>query len=124
MASIANDPGGKRRVLFTLPGGDRKAIRLGKVAKRTAEAIKYRVEQLVEALHFKQPLEGDLAQWVAELEPVLAKKLARAGLISNPAESCPKITVKQYLADWLAGRQGYKPASRRSWRQVTDALTR
>jgi hypothetical protein len=44
MASIANDPGGKRRILFTLPNGDRKAVRLGKVSQRAAEGIKYLVE--------------------------------------------------------------------------------
>ena len=46
MASIANDPGGRRRILFVNPAGQRKAIRLGKVSKRAAEAVKLHVERL------------------------------------------------------------------------------
>jgi hypothetical protein len=50
-----------------------EAIRLGKVSQRTADGIKYRVEQLVERLTYKQPMERDLAKWVAELDPRMAK---------------------------------------------------
>lgn len=84
MASIARDKNGNRRILFVAPDGRRPTIRLGKVSQRTAEGIKYRVEQLLEALHFKHPMEGDLARWVADLERPPAKKLARVGLIPNP----------------------------------------
>ena len=52
MASISNDPGGKRRILFFDPNGERKQIRLGKVSKWTAERIKTRVVKLVEHLQF------------------------------------------------------------------------
>ena len=48
MASIARDKNGRRRILFVAPDGKRPTIRLGKVSQRTAEAIKYRVEQLLE----------------------------------------------------------------------------
>jgi hypothetical protein len=50
-----------------------EAIRLGKVSQRTADGIKYRVEQLVERLTYKQPMERDLAKWVVELDPRMAK---------------------------------------------------
>ncbi len=33
MASLANDPGGRRRILFVDSEGNRKAIRLGKKTK-------------------------------------------------------------------------------------------
>ena len=55
MASIARDKNGTRRILFVAPDGKRPTIRLGKVSQRTAEGIKYRVEQLLEALQFKRP---------------------------------------------------------------------
>src|SRR6478672_10332606 len=84
MASISNDPGGKRRILFFDPNGERKQIRLGKVSKWTAERIKTRIVKLVEHLQFGGTMEPDLAQWVKDLKPVLAKKLARAGLIPDP----------------------------------------
>jgi hypothetical protein len=49
MASIGNDPGGRRRILFVDIDSKRRTIRLGKMAKRQAEAIKVRVEHLVAA---------------------------------------------------------------------------
>ncbi len=78
MASIARDKNGTRRILFVAPDGKRPTIRLGKVSQRTAEGIKYRVEQLLEALNFNRSMEADLVQWVTDLEPPLAKKLARS----------------------------------------------
>jgi len=63
MASISKDAGGKRRILFVAPDGRRPTIRLGKVSQRAAESIKYRVEQLLEALNLNRPMEADLAQW-------------------------------------------------------------
>jgi hypothetical protein len=49
MASIANDPNGRRRILFIAPDGRRKTIRLGKVPQRAAETIRVHVEHLVSA---------------------------------------------------------------------------
>ena len=92
MASIARDKNGSRRILFVAPDGRRPTIRLGKVSQRTAEGIKYRVEQLLEALNFNRSMEADLVQWVTDLEPWLAKKLARVGLIPNP-EAKPATTL-------------------------------
>ena len=91
MASIANDPGGKKRILFANAEGDRKAIRLGKVSQRSAEGVKYRVEQLLEAQMLKRSMEADLTQWVADLDPRMVKKLAAVGLIAKPE---PKAAVR------------------------------
>ncbi len=122
MASIARDKNGTRRILFVAPDGRRPTIRLGKVSQRAAESIKYRVEQLLESLNLNRPMEADLAQWVANLEPWLAKRLARVGLIPDP-EARPVATLGAFLDAWLASRVGdYKPASLRAWKQVTKAL--
>src|SRR3989304_3751267 len=83
MTSIARDKKGNRRILFVAPDGKRPTIRLGKVSQRTAEGIKYRVEQLLESLMFNRSMEADLAQWVNDLEPAMADKLARVGLIPS-----------------------------------------
>ena len=74
MASIARDKNGCRRILFVAPDGKRPTIRLGKVSQRTAEGIKYRVEQLLESQMFKRSIDADLAEWVADLEPLWLKK--------------------------------------------------
>lgn len=122
MASIARDTNGNRRIQFVAPEGKRPTIRLGKVSQRTAEGIKYRVEQMLEAIHFNRPMEPDLALWVKGLEPRLSKKLAAFGLIANP-DSKPTAKLRPFLREWLATRKGdYKPASLISWGQVADAL--
>ena len=47
MASIANDPNGRRRILFVAPSGERKTIRLGKCSKAGAEEIRSKVLRLL-----------------------------------------------------------------------------
>jgi len=122
MASIARDKNGSRRILFVAPDGRRPTIRLGKVSQRTAEGIKYRVEQLLESLQFNRSMEPDLAQWVLDLEPTLAKRLARAGLIPNP-EPKPAATLGVVLRDYIDGRADVKPASKLVWGHVRRNLT-
>jgi integrase len=111
MASVASDPGGRRRILFVAPDGRRPSIRLGKVSQRAAEGIKYRVEQLLESLNLRRPMEADLAQWVTDLEPRMAKKLARVGLIRTP-EAKAAATLGPFLKAYIDGRADLKPATK------------
>ena len=74
MASIVNDPGGRKRIQFVNANGDRKAVRLGKVSKRSAEGVKYRIEQLLECQLLKRPMEADLAAWVNDLDTAHGKE--------------------------------------------------
>ena len=111
MASIAKDKNGCRRIQFVAPDGRRPAIRLGKVSQRSAEGIKYRVEQLLESLNLNRPMEPELAQWVTDLEPPLAKKLARVGLIPTP-EAKAAATLGPFLKAYIDGRADLKPATK------------
>jgi integrase len=122
MASIAREKNGNRRILFVAPDGKRKTIRLGKVSQRTAEGIKYRVEQLLEALNFKRSMESDLAQWVMDLEPPTAKKLARVGLIPDP-EPKPTATLDAFIEGYIVRRNDVSPHTRRIWRQTLRLLS-
>ena len=124
MASICNDPKGCRRILFVDPDGKRQSIRLGRVSKRTAESMKFRIEQLLEVRQFGRAMESDLAEWVKGLELSLGKKLARRGLIPKPDDD-PTVTLRTWLDAWKARRKGdYKPASLIAWGQVIDALAK
>ena len=116
MASIAREKNGHRRILFVAPDGRRPTIRLGKVSQRAAEGIKYRVEQLLESLNLKRPMEADLAQWVADLEPRMAKKLAQVGLIPKP-EAKADTLLGSFIKDYIQGRVDVKPATKEVWRQ-------
>jgi len=116
MASIARDKNGYRRILFVAPDGRRPTIRLGKVSQRAAEGIKYRVEQLLESRNLKRPMEADLTQWVAELEPRMAKKLARVGLVPKP-EAKAATLLGPFIKEYIQGRVDVKPATKEVWRQ-------
>ncbi len=121
MASIAREKNGNRRILFVAPDGRRPTIRLGRVSQRTAEGIKYRVEQLLESLRFNRSMEADLVEWVKDLEPPLAKKLARVGLIPNPeAESVA--TLGDHLTSYFAKRGDVKPSTLTHWNQTKRLL--
>jgi len=116
MASIAKDKNGCRRIQFVAPDGRRPTIRLGKVSQRSAEGIKYRVEQLLESLNLNRPMEADLAQWVTDLEPPLAKKLARVGLIAK-TEAKAAVTLGPFIESYVKSRVDVKPATKEVWRQ-------
>ena len=49
MASIINDPNGLKRIQFVGGDGTRKAIQLGKVDRKNAEAFRMRVEKIIAA---------------------------------------------------------------------------
>ncbi|NQT39184.1 MAG: hypothetical protein HQ581_16925, partial [Planctomycetes bacterium] len=121
MASISNDPGGRRRILFVDPDGQRKAVRLGKVSKREAESVKYRIEQLLAAKIIGNAVDGDAAQWVASLPAPLAAKLAKVGLIAKP-ERKAEATLGPFLTDYVDRRSDVKPATKEVWSQVTRNL--
>jgi integrase len=122
MASIANDPGGRRRILFLTPDGSRKTIRLGKVSQRDAEAVCRHVEALLAAQTANQPIPQPTAVWLAGIGADLADKLARVGLIDKPEEKAAA-TLGPFLQAWLSARKGdYKPGSLIAWGQVINAL--
>lgn len=121
MASVVNDPGGRKLIQFCHPSGARPAIRLGKVSQRSADRYKDRVEQLLESLMLKQPMSADLATWVNELEPLIAKRFAKAGLIPEP-EATEAIKLGKHLDNYFARRTDVKPNTLIHWRQTWRTL--
>jgi hypothetical protein len=121
MASIAREKNGSRRILFFAPDGKRPTIRLGKVSQRAAEAVKFRVEQLLAAKLTGHALEADTASWLADLDPTMAAKLARVGLIPKREKSAT-ITLGQQLTNYFARRTDVKPSTMTHWRQAERSL--
>jgi len=121
MASICNDPNGRRRILFVAGDGSRKAIRLGKCDRKTAESICRHVESLLGAKIGRQPIPRDTAVWLSEVDDNLRDKLAAVGLIVVEQ----KQTVAEFLAKWLADRKvaGYKTASLIAWGQTATEMS-
>lgn len=120
MASIADDPGGRRRILFVAPEGSRKTVRLGKIDRKSAESICRHVEALLSSKIGGQPIPRDTAAWLTTIGEKLRDKLASVGLI----EPQQRLTVGEFLAGWLEGKQamGHKPTSLRAWGQTVASL--
>ncbi len=83
MASVSCDANGTKRVLFVNGAGVRKAIRLGDVPVKAAEAFRLRVEALNAASITGTPIDVETARWVADLPDVTHARLARVGLVAQ-----------------------------------------
>jgi len=124
VASIANDPGGRRRILFLDKNGDRKAIWLGKLSKRLAEEIKTKVEDIITAAIAGRSVENETAEWVGKIGDALHAKLATAGLVTprQPAEPKPQARLADFLENYIAGRTDHKENTRRTIDQARRLL--
>jgi len=125
MASISTDAKGRKRVLFFHPDGTRPAIHLGKVSQRSAENIRYRVEQLAECIGLKRPMDADLTGWVKALKPWLVKKMAKAKLIELPDDGQSNkadLTLGEHLSNYLDRRSDVKASTLTYWRNVKRSL--
>ena len=85
MASIANDPNGCRRLQFSDVDGKRRTVRLGKMTKKDAEAVRVKVESILGAQVSGQAIAQETARWVAQLGDKLHEKLAKVGLVEARA---------------------------------------
>lgn len=126
MASIGNDAGGRKRILFYAPCGARKTIRLGKCSKPYAETVKTRTEQLLTAA-ITGSMDRDLSFWVAELHPTLRAKFEAVGLLEplepEPVAEDSQTTLDSFLTDFIERRgPSKKPATRVVWGQVMALL--
>lgn len=120
MASIANDPNGRRRILFMAPDESRKTIRLGKCDRKSAEAIARHVEALLAAKIGGQPVPRETAVWLTGIGAALRDKLAAVRLV----EVLQRLTVDEFITNWLADKKaaGFKPTSLRAWGQTAASL--
>jgi integrase len=101
MATIVNDPNGRKRIQFVDADGSRRTIRLGKCDKRTAESVCRHVEALLAAKLAGQPLPRETAVWLSGIGDKLRERLEKVGL----AESRPRATLGGFLRDFLTTRQ-------------------
>ncbi len=123
MASLAQDKttGGFRILFFDLQG-ERKTIRIPKCAKRSAAAVKLRVEFLIAAKRTNTAPDGETLAWVAGLDDDLHGKLAAHGLVA-PREKQPAVPLGPWLENYIANRADLKPSTKLSRRQVIADLS-
>ncbi len=112
MASISTDKNNGRRMLqFVDAGGKRRSIRLGKLTKRDADAIRLRVEKLLSAKISGHAVDNETAKWLSSLEPALRSKLAAAGLVAAGEGT----TLKSLIDKYFAKRTDVKSATLTVW---------
>ncbi len=122
MASLANDPGGTRRVTLTCPDGRRRSVRLGKIPKKNAEELRGLMERLATAaVTGSAPADGD-ARRVADLPDPLHAKLAKTGIVA-PRERAEVVKLGPFLDAYLARRAPeVKDATIRHLREAAASL--
>jgi hypothetical protein len=99
MATIGNDPNGRKRILFLAGDGARKTIRLGKCSVRQAQVFKVKVEDLVTAATGLGTVQDETARWLADLPDVLHARLVKVGL--TRARDRGSVTLKAFLDDFF-----------------------
>lgn len=108
MASISRLPNGHRAIQFVAPDGKRKTIRLGKVDQKTADAIRTRIEVLLQSKLSGLPMDGEVARWVGGLEGQLRDRLVAVGLVDARASA----TLGGWIETYIASRKDLKPGTR------------
>jgi len=95
MASIGNDPNGRKRILFVAGDGTRKTIRLGKMDRKNAERFCGRVEKIIGANISGGALDDETSRWLAERDDATHARMAAVGLVKPRKTS--GTTLKQLL---------------------------
>jgi integrase len=107
MASIANDPGGRKRILFVDKEGDRRTVWLGRVKDKHARRYKDRLESLVSSVNRSMPLDKADKDWLGAMSDEEYAKLANVGLVT-PRMPVKGVTVGEFLERYIAGRTDAK----------------
>lgn len=118
MASIGNDPNGRKRILFKAADGRRRTIRLGKVPLKLAESITRRVEALNAAQIAGQQPDEETARWLRTRDGELRDKLVAVGL----AEPRERLALDQLLDQYRATRRDVTDSTKTVWRQTCRNL--
>ena len=114
MASIIDDANGRRRIQFVAPDGKRKAIRLGKIERKSAETIGRHVEALLVAKLCGETIPRTTAVWLTQCGDTLKAKLAAVGL----TDACAKIpTLQEFLRSYILNRPDVKSSTLEIWQQ-------
>lgn len=121
MASITDDPGGRRRIQFMNPANQRKTIRLGKIDRKSAESIARHVEELCSAKDNGHPIHSRTASWLADIGDKLRDKLVVVGLIER-REPANTMTVKGLVDEYMNERTDLKPSTADNLNQAGRAM--
>jgi integrase len=120
MASTSQSPKGLKTIQFIGPDRKRRSIRLGKVPKKYADAVRVKIESLVAAKLTGHAVDDDTARWVASLDVTMSDKLSAVGLTPKR----PKATLEAFIETYVSGRVDVKPGTKEVWQQGRNGLLR
>jgi len=109
MASLASEPGNRRRILVVGTDGKRYTLRLGKMPLKAARTALTHVEALDAARRSGGGIPPATAQWLGELPLTVHNRLVKAGLCGpRPA----KAALGEFLQAYVKSRPDVKSATR------------
>ena len=110
MASLTqDDKSGRWTVQFVGRDGKRRSVRLGPQAKRGAENIRLKIDELAKAILEDRDPAKEAATWLAQVGEPLRGRLAAVGLSYAPAGS---LTLKPFIDGYLASRNDLKTSTK------------
>ena len=118
MASLSNDKSGKRRILFSIPGGRRQTLWLGKVPKKSAESLLVRIEEMIQHKSIGSAFPTELVGWIQKLPGPTRKKLECAGLV----EARPPVPTVGEVLDRYRKTRVVKDSTMQTYAQALDGL--
>lgn len=122
MASIVNDPNGRKRILFVAGDGSRKAIRLGEMSKAQAEAVKVKVKDLISAAKGAGIIQDETSRWLAQLDDTAYARLAAVALVK--ARTGGRAVLGAFIDTYIASRPDVKPHTLLNMKQVRQWLVK
>jgi len=120
MASIANDPGGRKRVLVLCVDGRRRPIRLGKCDRRSAETVRMFIEKIAAANANGSAFDDATSAWVGSISEALHAKISSIGLVKP--RNAGRAVLGTFVDAYVAGRSDVKPRTLTNLRQVRSWL--
>lgn len=122
MASISHAANGTRSIHFRDPVTKKmRAIRLGHVTKKEAEAFNTRLERLIFSKTAGTAPDSDIAKWVSELDSRIAVLLAKWNFIA-PRLDVSSPALIGFVDDYIKSRTDTKPRTRLNHLQARGFL--
>ncbi len=106
MASISKDAAGNVTIQFVAADKRRRSVRLGKVNRKLADAVKLRIETLNALVITRMPMDTDTARWVADIGDDLVAKLSSVGLLPERLSARLGAFLEEYVARRRADSKG------------------
>jgi len=120
MASVINDPNGRKRIQFVAGDGTRRTIRLGKASLRQAESIKVKVEQLaLAATGATGVVDDETIKWLGGLDDVMYGKLAAVGLVGRREST----RLADFIDGYVKARDDVKVTTATTYAQARRHMT-